>query len=78
MPQGYRISNAIRDVSPCASCTERFTACQDRCPKDARGEKGIKAWKAEIKRVKQEKQKHLDRINVRRKNYYGGNSYGKE
>lgn len=29
---------------PCKDCTERFTACSDRCPKDARGEYGHKAW----------------------------------
>ena len=78
MPQGYRISGAIRDVSPCKGCTERFTACQDRCPKDARGEKGLKAWRAEAERVKEEKQRYLNRVNVRRKNYHGRDSYGKE
>jgi hypothetical protein len=31
---------------PCNGCTERFSACSDRCPKDARGEFGYKAWKA--------------------------------
>ena len=73
-----RISNAIRDPSPCLGCSERFTACSDRCPKDARGEYGHKAWSNEIKRVKGEKQKYLDRVNVRKKDYYGGNSYGQE
>lgn len=29
---------------PCHNCPERFTACSDRCPKDARGEFGHKAW----------------------------------
>lgn len=33
--------------APCKGCTERFTACSDKCPKDARGEYGYKAWKAE-------------------------------
>jgi hypothetical protein len=33
--------------SPCMGCTERFTACHDRCPKDARGEYGYLAWKHE-------------------------------
>lgn len=37
---------------PCNGCTERFTACSDRCPKDARGEYGYKAWKAEIRKQK--------------------------
>lgn len=40
---------------PCNGCTERFTACSDRCPKDARGEYGHKAWKAQY----QAQQKHL-------------------
>lgn len=35
-------------VGPCKGCTERFTACSDRCPKDARGEYGYKAWKADL------------------------------
>ena len=78
MPRGYRISNAIRDVSPCKDCTERFSACQDRCPKDARGEYGYKAWRAEMDRVKEERSKYIDRCNVRQKAYYGRNSYGKE
>ena len=75
--QESRISNNIRDVSPCKGCTERFTACSDRCPKDARGEYGHKAWKTEIQRVKEERQKYLDRVNVRRQKYNGGN-YGQE
>ena len=32
------------DKCPCYGCTERFTACSDRCPKDARGELGYKTW----------------------------------
>lgn len=73
-----RIRNSIRDVSPCKGCAERFTACSDRCPKDARGEYGHKAWKAEIKRVKDAKEEYLKRANIRSKQYYGGGSYGKE
>ena len=38
--------------SPCMGCTERFIACSDRCPKDARGEYGYKAWKADYQKVK--------------------------
>ena len=34
--------------SPCKDCPERFIACSDRCPKDARGEYGYKAWKADL------------------------------
>lgn len=34
--------------SPCKDCPERFTACSDHCPIDARGGYGHKAWKAEL------------------------------
>lgn len=37
---------------PCNGCTERFLACSDKCPKDARGEYGYKAWKAYIQKIK--------------------------
>ena len=40
---------------PCNGCTERFTACSDRCPKDARGEYGYKAWRDKY----HAQQKHL-------------------
>ncbi len=35
---------------PCKDCPERFTACSDKCPKDARGEYGYKAWKADYRK----------------------------
>lgn len=41
---------------PCNGCTERFIACSDRCPKDARNEFGYKAWKERHLA----EQKHLD------------------
>ena len=66
MNDNQRIDNTIRDVSPCKDCTERFIACSDRCPKDERGEYGYKAWKAEIKRVKKNKQEYLKREAVRK------------
>ena len=47
-----------REMPPCKDCTERFTACHGRCPKDERGELGYKAWKS-----------RLDEINKRRKEY---------
>ena len=37
---------------PCKGCPERFYACSDKCPKDARGEYGYKAWKADLKKEK--------------------------
>ena len=44
-----RMRNAIRDPSTCIGCTERFTACSDQCPKEARGEYGYDSWIAERK-----------------------------
>ena len=35
-------------MSPCKDCQERHTACHGHCPKDARGEYGYEAWKAEM------------------------------
>ena len=46
-----RIPGVMRGVSPCTGCGERHTACHDKCPKDARGEYGYYAWKAEAKKV---------------------------
>ena len=37
--------------SPCKDCPERFSACSDKCPKDARGEYGYKAWIADLRKV---------------------------
>ena len=62
MPSGPRINNSIRDVAPCKDCTERFTACSDRCPKDARGEFGYSAWKIEAERVKTARQNHIKKV----------------
>lgn len=36
--------------APCRDCQERFTACSDKCPKDARGEYGYKAWLANYRK----------------------------
>lgn len=77
MGERQRLSSAIRDPSPCIGCTERFMACSDHCPKDERGEYGHKAWTDEIKRVKEEKQKYINNVFVRRKKHNGG-YYGKE
>lgn len=54
------LPSAIRDVPPCKCCTERFTACHDHCPKDARGEFGYMAWKAEVARVKKARMEHME------------------
>lgn len=58
MKEESRINFCIRDPSPCIGCTERFTACSDRCPKDERGF-GYKAWKSVAAQV-----------NRKRRNYY--------
>ena len=66
-----RLSGAIRGVSPCTGCKERFSACWDHCPKDERGEFGYKAWKAEIKRVKKNRDDYI-RLNAKKYISYGG------
>lgn len=78
MKDRQAILKSIRDPAPCIDCPERFPACSDRCPKDLRGERGHKAWKAEVERVKLEREQYLKRIHVRRKKYFGGSDYGKE
>ena len=70
-----RISFNIRDMAPCKDCKERFLACSDKCPKDARGEFGYKAWKAEINRVNEEREKYK-RLSRRRRWTYKGEKYG--
>lgn len=52
---------SFRDPSPCMGCTERFTACHDRCPKDERGENGIKRWKTDREQVMQKRTEYLRR-----------------
>lgn len=48
-----RLPNVSRNLAPCKDCSERFIACSDKCPKDARGEYGYLAWKAEQNKIKQ-------------------------
>lgn len=60
-----RLPRIIREDSPCRDCTERFTACSGCCPKDARGEYGYKAWKAEIQAIK-DAQKAYNNLNRRK------------
>lgn len=70
-----RMRNATRDPSPCRDCTERFTACSDKCPKEARGEYGYDSWVAEIKRIKNNRRKYIRMQNVRKKTYNEGLDY---
>ena len=65
MNDNKRISGAIRGVSPCTDCGERHTACWDHCPKDARGEYGYQAWKADIQNIK-DKRKSYNELNRRK------------
>ena len=48
--------------SPCMGCSERFPACSDRCPVDARGEYGYKAWKADWDKAKQAEREYKRQI----------------
>ncbi len=71
-----RLTGAVRDVPPCKECAERFLACHDRCPKDARGEFGYNAWKSEAKRVKDEREKYLKENFNSHNTYIRGNKNG--
>ena len=55
--------------SPCMNCPERFTACHDHCPKDARGEYGYGKWKAdrEAEKVAEAQRKALTWTNGKRR-----------
>jgi hypothetical protein len=70
-----RLHNASRDPSPCKGCTERFTACSGKCPKEARGEYGYDSWVEEIKRIKNNRKNYIRMQNVRKKTYNNGFDY---
>ena len=46
-------------TGPCYKCTERFLACSDKCPKDARGEYGYKAWLTDLHKQKAVEKEYL-------------------
>lgn len=48
--------------SPCNGCTERFIACSDRCPKDARDEYGYKAWRADLEVEKKARKEYYQQV----------------
>ena len=50
----------IRESAPCKCCSEKFTACHDRCPKDERGEFGYKAWKDILEDIKKKRRAYMD------------------
>lgn len=60
--------NTIRENAPCKGCAERFTACSDHCPLDARGEFGYKAWMDKRREVDSARKAYND-LN-RRKNWH--------
>lgn len=65
--RGARLPNIVRGVSPCANCTEKFTACHDKCPKDKRGDPndpGYKMWKADVQKIKDAKKEYEDNRNM--------------
>lgn len=72
-----RPPNIIRDPSPCMDCAERFYACSDRCPKDARGDFGYKAWKAKVQAVKDARKAYIDNSKMTRSDYEKEKNYGK-
>ena len=49
--KGASITGTIRGDSPCKDCKEKSLGCHSRCPKDERGERGYKAFRAEVERV---------------------------
>ncbi len=65
MGRGKEMDGPIRDDNPCKDCTERFIACSDCCPKDARGEYGRKAYKAEIERVNENRREYVRKLGIR-------------
>lgn len=68
MDDPKRIPGVIRGLSPCADCTERSSACWDNCHKDARGDYGYKAWKADVEAMKAKKKAYHD-LNRRRRQW---------
>ena len=57
---GKAVPSSHREKSPCTGCTERFTACSDRCPIDERGEYGYLAWKAKVKEIEDKRKAYYD------------------
>lgn len=61
MKESSRMCAATRECSPCKGCSERFTACHDRCPKDERGKFGYKAWKTLNEDMKQKTKEYREK-----------------
>ena len=66
-----KLDPTTREIAPCKDCTERHTACHDKCPKDERGEFGYKSWKANLDKINEEKWKYAQcRFNSNNHDYY--------
>lgn len=48
------ISSSSREKPPCIGCE----ACHGKCPKDARGERGFEAYRAEVDRINEARRKY--------------------
>lgn len=55
-----KLTCGYRKKSPCTTCEERFLACSDKCPKDARGEYGYNAWIAELRGVQEKRKQYYE------------------
>ena len=55
-----RLTCGYRKKSPCLNCEERFRACSDKCPKDARNEYGYNAWITELRGVQENRRKYYE------------------
>lgn len=60
MKDESRLPGVMRGVSPCTNCVERHTACHSKCPKDERGEYGYDAWRADAKKVNDNRKAYVD------------------
>ena len=67
MHRGKKPPASFRDSSPCDGCTEKFTACHDRCPKDLRDEFGYKAWLAKCREIDQKRKEYLEAVRRRKR-----------
>lgn len=70
MYENSRPNGIIRDMPPCYKCQERFTACSDNCPIDARGGFGYKAWRKKVEEVKKAKKEHYQFDSAQKHKHY--------
>ena len=41
----------MKKQCPCKGCPERFIACSNKCPVDARGEYGYNTWLQDVRKL---------------------------